>query len=175
VKSAIVAVCTYLWTAFAKPALGSVNGALIPAELKKAALAALAASTVVGGIVAAINAVVPDVPTIFTSPAIASLVTFVLAQAAAQIGQLTQSQTGLEYKSLIADVAYRMYGQYYEPDLESVLPSIDIDAQVVINAMNQNIIGKGEARELLFPSLFARDGGGVAPAPKPEPEPAPAA
>lgn len=91
----LASIASFLTSAFSslKPVVGSINGALVPAELTKAATAALGASTVAAGIVAGLTLLAGDTSTIFTSPTIAALATFLLTQAAVQVGQLGHGAT----------------------------------------------------------------------------------
>lgn len=101
----VLTFATALWTLFFKPVVGSVNGVLIPAEIKKAIFAGLGASTLVGGVVAALNAVKPDLPSLFTSPVAASAVAMMLTQLVGLLGQVKLGETGL----------YHQFGEAEDP------------------------------------------------------------
>jgi hypothetical protein len=73
---------------FFAPIAGSIHGALILPELKKAALAALTAGSMVGAAAAALTAVSADGPVIFTTSAASALFTFIVTQALSQLALL---------------------------------------------------------------------------------------
>jgi hypothetical protein len=157
VFSKLITVAWLIWSSIFKPVVGSVNGTLIPGEIKKAILAALGASSIVGGLIAGLNSVQTDLPQFLTSPATAAVVSAVIVQLVGLLGQIPQSHTGERLLHFIDHSPYLRYG-HYEETATPTSPSISVTAEIVLEAVAQNIVGRGEARSILFPNLVTRDG-----------------
>lgn len=159
VQSALTALCSIL-----RPVVGSVNGALIPGEIKRAVIAGLAASGVAGFATLALKSFAGDTNQLFSSPEIAALVAGILVHVAALVGQLGHTATGLHQDDLLEEglTTRRDMADYLDKRIRSAkvaYGSVDltdhvaVDASDVLSAYAQKLISQGEARTLLFPEF----------------------
>ena len=112
----ILALATSIWSLLFKPVAGSVSGVLLPHEVARASAVGAGSGALVGIALAALNALLPVLPTLIKNPVVAALVTTLVTTLIGLLGQVNQSQTRQTY---IPDRTYEPPAWLDELDLRA--------------------------------------------------------